>query len=139
MDILERDGDAFRLIEVKSSTRLKDEHLPDVAIQLHVLRASGLDVARAELMHLNRECAYPDLEDLFVREDVTAAVEALQAELPELIAGQLRMLAGGLPDVPIGAHCRQALRVPVHEPLLGGRAGAPRQHALPRAERRRRL
>jgi hypothetical protein len=106
VDILERDGDVYRLIEVKSSTRLKDEHLPDVAVQLHVLRASGLDVARAELMHLNRECAYPDLDDLFVREDVTDAAEALQPELPELIAGQLRMLAGGLPDVPIGEHCR---------------------------------
>ncbi len=112
MDILERDGDGFRLIEVKSSTRLKDEHVPDVAVQLHVLRASGLDVARAELMHLNRECAYPDLEDLFVREDVTDAAEALQPELPELVAGQLRMLAGGLPDVPIGEHCGKPYECP---------------------------
>lgn len=106
VDILEREGDRFHLIEVKSSTRLKPEHLPDVAIQLHALRSNGLDVSRAELMHLNRECTYPHLEDLFVREDVTAEVEALQPALPELIAGQLRMLAGGLPDVPIGEHCR---------------------------------
>ena len=63
-------------------------------------------------MHLNRECAYPDLEDLFVREDVTAEVEALQPELPELIAGQLRMLAGGLPDVAIGEHCRKPYECP---------------------------
>ncbi len=112
VDILERDGDAFRLIEVKSSTRLKEEHLPDVAVQLHVLRAAGLDVARAELMHLNRECAYPDLSDLFVREDVTDAAEALQPDLPELIAEQLRMLAGGLPDVPIGEHCRTPYECP---------------------------
>ncbi len=112
VDILERDGDRFRLIEVKSSTRLKAEHLPDVAVQLHVLRSSGLDVAHAELMHLNRECAYPDLSDLFVREDVTAAAEALQSGLPELIAGQLRMLAGGLPDVPIGEHCTKPYECP---------------------------
>ncbi len=112
VDILERDGDRFHLIEVKSSTRLKEEHLPDIAIQLHVLRSNGLDVARAELMHLNRACAYPDLEDLFVREDVTAEAEALQADLPELIAGQLSMLAGGLPDVPIGEHCRKPHECP---------------------------
>lgn len=115
VDILERAGDRFNLIEVKSSTALKEEHLPDVAIQLHVLRSSGLDVPRAELMHLNRECAYPHLEDLFIREDVTAEVEALQADLPELIAGQLRMLAGDLPHVPIGAHCRK----PYDCPFLG--------------------
>ncbi|HQU32784.1 MAG TPA: DUF2779 domain-containing protein [Thermoanaerobaculaceae bacterium] len=112
VDILERDGDGCRLVEVKSSTKLKQEHIPDVAVQLHVLRSSGLDVARAELMHLNRACAYPDLEDLFVREDVTAAAEALQPELPELIAGQLRMLAGGLPDVPIDEHCSKPYECP---------------------------
>lgn len=112
VDILEREGDRFHLIEVKSSTKLKQEHLPDIAIQLHVLRSSGLDVSRAELMHLNRECAFPRLENLFVREDVTAEVEALQADLPGLIAGQLRMLADGLPDVPIGEHCRKPYECP---------------------------
>ena len=115
VDILERDGDRHHLIEVKSSTKLKAEHLPDVAIQLHVLRSIGIDVSRVELMHLNRGCAYPNLEDLFVREDVTADAEALQADLPELIVGQLRMLAGGLPDVPIGDHCGK----PYECPFLG--------------------
>jgi hypothetical protein len=112
VDILERRGNRFHLIEVKSTTKVKDEHIPDVAIQLYVLRSSGLDVSRAELMHLNRECAYPHLEDLFVREDVTADVEELQADLPDLIAGQLRMLGGGLPDVPVGEHCRKPYECP---------------------------
>ena len=112
VDILERRGSRFHLIEVKSTTRVKDEHIPDVAIQLYVLRSSGLDVSHAELMHLNRECAYPHLEDLFVREDVTAEVEELQAEIPDLVAGQLRMLAGDLPDVPIGEHCRKPYECP---------------------------
>lgn len=73
VDILERDGDGHRLIEVKSSTRVRDEHVADIAIQLHVLRRCGLLVTGAELMHLNRECIFPDLADLFVRVDVTAA------------------------------------------------------------------
>jgi len=79
VDILKRERDGFRLIEVKSSTSLKDEHLPDVAIQLHVLRKSGLEVTRAEVMHLNRACAYPHLDNLFTRQDVTGDSEALQA------------------------------------------------------------
>ena len=115
VDILERKGNRFRLIEVKSSTKVKPEHVPDVAIQLYALRAAGLDVARAELMHLNRECAYPRLDDLFVREDITTEAEALQPALPELIAGQLRMLAGGLPDVATGEYCR----TPYECPFLG--------------------
>lgn len=107
VDILERERNRFHLIEVKSSTGLKDEYLPDIAIQLYVLRSNGLDVTRAELMHLNRECAYPHLEDLFVRADVGARVEPLQAELPGLIAGQLRMLERDLPEVEIGEQCRK--------------------------------
>ena len=69
-------------------------------------------MARAELMHLNRACAYPDLSNLFIRQDVTAEAKALQPELPELIAGQLRMLAGDLPDVPVGDHCTKPYECP---------------------------
>ena len=112
VDILKRERDGFRLIEVKSSTSLKDEHLPDVAIQLHVLRKSGLEVTRAEVMHLNRACAYPHLDNLFTRQDVTGDAEALQAGLPDLIAGQVRMLAGSLPEVPIGEHCAKPYECP---------------------------
>ena len=46
-DILERQGDAFTLVEVKSTTKLKDEHIPDVAVQVWVLRRAGVPVRRA--------------------------------------------------------------------------------------------
>jgi len=112
VDILKREGNGFHLIEVKSSTRVKEEHSPDVAIQLHVLRKSGLEVTRSEVMHLNRACAYPRLDDLFTRQDVTGEAETLQPDLPDLIAGQLHMLAGPLPVVPIGEHCGKPYECP---------------------------
>jgi hypothetical protein len=105
VDILERRGDAFHLIEVKSSTKVKDEHLPDIAVQLHVLRRSGLDVPRAVVMHLNRACRYPRLDNLFTRVDVTREAEALLEQIPPEIERQLQMLAGALPVVAIGRHC----------------------------------
>lgn len=105
VDILERRDGGVGLIEVKSSTKLKDEHIPDAAIQAHVLRQSGLRVTRAEVMHLNRACVHPDLRDLFVRADVTAEVEGLLPGVPSTIATQLAMLGGPLPQVPIGEHC----------------------------------
>jgi predicted RecB family nuclease len=40
VDILKRDGRGFRLIEVKSTTAVKDHHIPEVAIQAHVLTFS---------------------------------------------------------------------------------------------------
>ena len=105
VDILERLARGFALVEVKSTTSVKEEHLPDAAIQAYVLRTAGLDVSKVELMHLNRECRFPDLSNLFAREDVTKRVEGMLPLIPEQIAEQLAALAGPLPEVPIGDHC----------------------------------
>ena len=66
VDILTRTPDGWHLIEVKSSTSVKPEHLPDVAFQQYVLEQAGLDVTQVSLMHLNCECRAPDLTDLFL-------------------------------------------------------------------------
>ena len=42
VDILERHPGGFHLIEVRSSTSQKPEHIPDVAVQLHVLGRAGI-------------------------------------------------------------------------------------------------
>jgi predicted RecB family nuclease len=106
---------AFSVIEVKATNRLKPEHIPDVAVQVHVARKSGLPVERAEVMHLNPNCRFPDLSNLFVREDVTARVEGELAGVPDELAEQRDMLAGPLPDVAIGDHCRQPYECPFVE------------------------
>jgi predicted RecB family nuclease len=105
VDILERTPRGFTLIEVKSSTDVKPEHILDVGMQTYLLRRDGIAVERAEVMHLNRECRYPDLSNLFTRRDVTASVEAFLPEIPERIAAQRTALAGPLPEVAIGDHC----------------------------------
>lgn len=115
VDIVERRPDGFGLTEVKSTTSVKEQHLPDVAVQAHVARRSGLAVTRMEVMHLNRACAYPDLSDLFVRADVTAPVEARLAAIPGEIAGMLAMLAGTLPRVATGPHCSKPYECPFME------------------------
>jgi len=115
VDILERRGPGFCLTEVKSTTSVKEHHLPDVAVQAHVLRRSGLDVARMEVMHLNRACTYPDLSDLFVRADVTAPVEMRLAAVPGEIAAMTAMLAGPLPSVATGPHCSAPYECPFTE------------------------
>ena len=115
VDILERTSRGYTVIEVKASNSRKAEHLPDAAVQVHVVRGSGLQVERAEVMHLNPECRYPDLSNLFVREDVTALVEAALICVPDELAGQHRMLAGPVPDVPIGEHCTNPYDCPFIE------------------------
>ena len=115
VDILERRPEGFCLTEVKSTTKVKDEHLADVAIQAHVARRAGLPVSRVEIMHLNRACAYPDLSDLFVRADVTARAEARLAAIPGEMATMVMMLGGPRPSVAIGEHCRKPYECPFTE------------------------
>ena len=112
VDILAREALGWRVIEVKSTTELKVQHVPDAAVQVHVLRRAGLDVTGADVMVLNRACTYPDLSNLFVRHDVSVAVESLLAGIPTEIAAQRAMLSGPLPDVAIGAHCTEPYDCP---------------------------
>lgn len=108
-DILERVDGGFVLIEVKSKTSVSEQkHIPDVAIQAHVLRAAGIPIVRCEVMHLSRDCVYPDLSNLFARQDVTEMVEARLATIPAEM--RLQLTTAGLPIAPnveTGAHCKR--------------------------------
>lgn len=54
-DILQRRKENhWRLIEVKSTTDLKDHHCEDLAIQSYVVSHSGLKLASVWLAHINR-------------------------------------------------------------------------------------
>ncbi|RLB80935.1 MAG: DUF2779 domain-containing protein [Deltaproteobacteria bacterium] len=108
-DILERlDDGRWNLIEVKSSTSVKDYHLPDVAVQYHVLKGSGLRIAKAGIMHLNNQYIFDgkdlDLESLFSFVDLTEEVLDIQNEIPSRIAELKEVLAGTVP--PEIAPCR---------------------------------
>ncbi len=112
IDVLEKLDDGYRLTEVKSSTSQKDEHIPDVAIQARVAAACGVQVRAAEVLHLNKEFRHPASGDLFARTDVTGPVAALLPQVPDEITRQREMLAGPLPDVPIGAQCFEPRECP---------------------------
>src|SRR5438552_8314404 len=112
IDVLEKQGDGYRLTEVKSSTSQKDEHIPDVAVQARVAAACGVKVTAADVLHLNKEFRHPNVGDLFARTDVTGPVVAFLPQVPDEIARQREMLAGPLPDVPIGGHCFEPRECP---------------------------
>ena len=105
IDVLQQHDGGHRLIEVKSSTSRKDEHIPDVAVQAYVAAASGIEVKAAEVMHLNKEFRHPDEGDLFARTDVVAEVAGYLGNVPDELARQQAMLTGPLPDAPVGLHC----------------------------------
>src|SRR6266513_1292930 len=112
VDVLTPQDGGYHLTEVKSSSSQKEEHLPDVAVQVHVLKESGVRITGADVMHLNRECHFPDLDNLFERTDVTEAVQPLLNKVAWEIEAQLQMLDGPLPDIPIGRQCHEPHECP---------------------------
>jgi hypothetical protein len=108
-------GGGFHLTEVKSSSSQKEEHLQDVAVQIHVLERSGIHITGADVMHLNKECRFPDLTNLFERTDVTELVRPLINKVSWEIDKQSEMLDGPLPDIPIGLQCHEPYECPFME------------------------
>ena len=102
VDILERvqNGEGksslWRLIEVKSSTRVKDVHLDDLSIQSHILQGAGLRLDATCLMHIDTGYLYQggevDLQALFSIEDVSEAVTNRRGRVPERLTAMKAML-----------------------------------------------
>ncbi len=105
-DILQRDSNSWKIIEVEAAADVKEEHLADLAFQKYVLTEQGVTISGTEVMHTNRECVYPDLCDLFITEDVTDQVNQLMDDVPNNVE-TFRTILGenDEPDIPIGKRC----------------------------------
>jgi CRISPR/Cas system-associated exonuclease Cas4 (RecB family) len=76
-DVVQRLADgSWHLIEVKSATKVKPEHYPDLAFQRYVMEQAGYSVSRCSVLHANRAGHSPDLPSLFNEVDVTEQVAA---------------------------------------------------------------
>jgi hypothetical protein len=112
VDILERLSDGeWNLIEVKSSTSVKRVHLPDVAIQWHVVKGSGLTIKQCGILHLNNQYVYDggvlDLEALFSFSELTQQVVAMEEEIPPKIAELKAVLSNTAPpDISPSRLCK---------------------------------
>ena len=115
VDVLTRHNGGFHLTEVKSSSSQKEEHLADAAVQVYIAKQSGIRIDGVDVMHLNKECHFPDLSNLFERTDVTDAVQPLLGKVGWELDAQLDMLNGPLPDVPVGLQCHQPYECPFME------------------------
>ena len=119
VDILSRAGcGEFDLIEVKSTTGVKDVHIPDVAIQIHVVEGCGVPIRRAYLMHIDRTYIYQggnhDLEGLFALEDVT---DGARSYLETSVPGHLNSMWQSLDsadtlEIETGRHCNSPYLCP---------------------------
>jgi hypothetical protein len=105
-------GGGWELIEAKSTKSYDPgKHLPDAAIQLHVLLGCGIDVRRVTLLHLNGDYVYPggsyDPQKLFAGTDITADAFDYLGRVPADLAAMMAMLAQSeQPAAPIKVNCK---------------------------------
>ncbi len=110
-DILQRRKENhWRLVEVKSTADLKEQHVEDVAIQKYVVFGSGTKLSSVWLAHINREYVFAgttvDPHQFFLFRNLTTRATNLQPELVLRLRSQFRILAmPNPPDVPPGPHC----------------------------------
>jgi predicted RecB family nuclease len=123
VDILERvngssdAGATWRLIEVKSSSKVKEVYVDDLAIQTHVLRGTGVILAESCLMRINTQYVFTggesDLDQLFALQDLTAVVAARQSALVARLGDMKTMLARPCaPEIEPDSHCHQPYACP---------------------------
>ncbi len=97
-------GEKWDLIEVKSSSKVKEEHLPDLAFQRHLYEKAGIRINRCILMHVDMSYVRRGkIEEtkLFACEDVTAHIEPLKQEITAEIKRQLSVMAKAEAPAPV--------------------------------------
>ena len=110
VDILHRRRDArWRLIEVKSTSDLKDCHLEDVGIQYLVVSRCGIDLASACLAHVNRNYVREgaiDAKSFFKIRNLTRRIQRLQPKVTFQLRSEFTVLGMTQPpDIARGRHC----------------------------------
>jgi len=118
VDGFHRRHDGDTLIEVKSSTSVKDEYLWDCAIQTWVARGAGRNVDRVMLAHVNNQFIYErdgDYEGLLAQVDITAEVEKLLPSIPSIVKSLAAVASGPVPDITTGPQCTTPYGCPCFE------------------------
>ena len=108
-DILKKVGDKWDLIEVKSSTGVKDNYLWHVAIQRYAFESAGYKIRKTYLMCINNQYVKKgeiEVDKLFKMEDITKETgdlqKAVKTLLPELLSVTRKRKE---PIIEIGDQC----------------------------------
>jgi hypothetical protein len=107
VDIFSLSEGYVEIIEVKSSTGLKDEYLHDLAYQYYVLSGSGLKIRKASIMHIDNKYSRIgglNLEKLFSITDCTNEIRKMQELTAENIK-RMKKIQTHEPVQDIGFHC----------------------------------
>ena len=109
LPVQENGSTAWRMVEVKSATSVKDYHRDDVAVQAFIAKTAGVPLYSIALAHIDSSWTYPGEEDyrgLLVEADLTAEAFSRGEEVKAWIAQAQSVDAlPSEPEMAIGAHC----------------------------------
>ena len=107
------------IIEVKSTTSLKDVHIPDLAFQAWVFTEAGIKIRRCYLCHINNQFVRHgeiDPKEFFTLHDVTAEVAEFSHDIEEQVSQMGKTIsANKCPEIQIGKQCDSPYTCPLHE------------------------
>lgn len=106
-DILVKNDDKWDVYEVKASTKVKEYHKNDAAVQWYAL-SEVLDLNSISIIHINNQYERQgslDIHQLFHVENITDIVEAKQTEVSIHLQAMENMILEEEPEIEIGPQC----------------------------------
>lgn len=104
--VYSKETNRWSIYEVKSTTKVKEEHLDDVGLQAWIISNAGLPIEKICIMHLNTGCRFPNLQNLFTEVDITEELRnrhnSIASKLTEIFK---TIREDSVPEVDIGPHC----------------------------------
>jgi hypothetical protein len=98
----------WRMVEVKSSTSVKDYYYEDVAVQAFVARAAGAPLRSVALAHIDSFWVYPGNENyrgLLKETDLTEEAFSREKVVQSWIREAQIVVSGDEPEMPTGDQC----------------------------------
>jgi hypothetical protein len=114
-DLLSRKKDFIDVIEVKSSTKVKDQNIIDCAIQYWVMDEAGFKPNKISLAHINNKFLYKgdmDYAGLFEVVNLTDDITPYVEQVPEWVSEANQIIAGEPPNIEVGEHCTKPYECP---------------------------
>lgn len=109
LPLKKRGQQEWKMIEVKSSTSVKQYHRDDVAIQSYVARSAGANIVQASLLHIDTSWTYPgknDYQGLLKEVDLTEDAFGREEEVEGWIQEAHQVVKKKKePMVTTGDHC----------------------------------
>ncbi len=114
-DLLLPYRDGYQVVEVKASGSVKQQYLPDCAVQSWVLKGTGVNLLESTLAHIDSSFVYAgdnDYQRLFKYVSITDSIAPLVEEVPIWIKSAQDVLAESNPNIEPGDQCTSPYECP---------------------------